>query len=451
MTAKRMYRRRPVKNVSLESLQEIGSLKGGPGTCVGLDIGKTEIVAVVRWADGAFECPWSIKNPSEISDLIARLVSLKELCGGLTIGLESTGTYGEAVRAAMTAAFLVVHRISGKASSDYKEIFDGVPSQHDGKDAAIIAELTCYGKGTPWTFELASETDQAIRHQVQRLEVFHVQATQWCGRIEAMLAKHWPEVTVLLALKSSTLNKIITHYGSPAGLAADPEAAENLRSWGRGLLKKKKIDQVIASAQTTLGVPIGPGEKAWLQESAAELKRCILEVKASKKRLETMAATHPGMQEHVGAVGAVTLCIIWSLVGDPSNYDSAGAFLKAIGLNLKERSSGKHQGQLGITKRGPSLVRKYLYFWALRAIQTPELKGWYADFQKVGRRSSGSGQRRSSEHRKMKGLVALMRKLSRSLWFAHTHEEAFDYAKVFPGRPLEKRNRRRRRVKVNAT
>lgn len=243
MTAKRMYRRRPVKNVSLESLQEIASLKGGPGTCVGLDIGKTEIVAVVRWADGAFECPWSIKNPSEISDLIARLVSLKELCGGLTIGLESTGTYGEAVRAAMTAAFLVVHRISGKASSDYKEIFDGVPSQHDGKDAAIIAELTCYGKGTPWTFELASEIDQEIRHQVQRLEVFHVQATQWCGRIEAMLAKHWPEVTGLLALKNSTLNKIITHYGSPAGLAADPEAAENLRSWGRGLLKKKKIEK----------------------------------------------------------------------------------------------------------------------------------------------------------------------------------------------------------------
>lgn len=449
MTAKRMYRRRAVKSVSLESLQEIAGLKGGPGTCVGLDIGKAEIVAVLRWADGAFECPWSIKNPVEISDLISLLLSLKEICGGLTIGLESTGTYGEAVRAAMTSAFLLVHRVSGKASSDYKEIFDGVPSQHDGKDAAIIAELTCFGKGTPWPFEPVGETDQEIRHQVQRLEVFHVQATQWCGRIEAMLAQYWPELTGSLSLKSATLNKIITHYGSPAGLAADPDAAENLRSWSRSLLEKKKIDQIIQSAQTTAGVPIGSGETAWLQESAIELKRCILEVKACTKRLETMAAAHLAMKEHIDAVGAVTLCIIWALVGDPSHYDSSGAFLKAIGLNLKEHSSGKHQGQLGITKRGPSLVRKYLYFWAMRAIQTPQLKGWYVNFQKVGRGSSRSGQTRSSEHRKMKGLVALMRKLSRSLWFAHTHEEAFDYAKVFPGRPLEKR-KRRRRVKVNA-
>lgn len=447
MTAKRMYRRRPVKNVSLDSLKEIANLKGGPETRVGLDIGKGEIVAVVRWADGAFECPWSIKNPLEIADLIALLLSLKEICGSLVIGLESTGTYGEAIRAAMTGAFLVVHRISGKASSDYKEIFDGVPSQHDGKDAAIIAELTCFGKGTPWPFEPLSETDQEIRHQVQRLEVFGDQATQWCGRIEAMLAKHWPEVTSLLSLKSVTLNRIITHYGGPAQLAADPDAAANLRSWGHGLLKKKKIDQVIASAQVTAGVPVEKGEMAWLQEAAIELKRCILEIKASRKRLETMAQSHLGMKDHIDAVGAVTLCVIWSLVGDPGNYDSSGAFLKALGLNLKEHSSGKHQGQLGITKRGPSLVRKYLYFWAMRGIQMPELKGWYIGFQKVGRGSSRNSQAGSSEHRKMKGLVALMRKLSRSFWYAHTHDETFDYAKVFPGRPLEKRNRRRRRAK----
>jgi len=120
-------------------------------------------------------------------------------------------------------------------------------------------------------------------------------------------------------------------------------------------------------------------------------------------------------------------------------YDSSGAFLKSLGLNLKESSSGKRQGELAITKRGPSLVRKYLYYWALRAIQTPELKRWYSDFQRVGRNSCNG-----SEHRKIKGLVALMRKLSRSLWYAHTREEAFDYAKVFPGRPLEKRRRQRR-------
>ena len=131
------------------------------------------------------------------------------------------------------------------------------------------------------------------------------------------------------------------------------------------------------------------------------------------------------------------------MVGDPRNYDSSGAFLKALGLNLKELSSGKRQGQLAITKRGPGLARKYLFYWSLRASQKPELNKWYLDFQKVGRSSGGS-----NEHRKMKGLIALTRKLSRSLWYAQKHEEAFDYSKVFPGCPLEKRKRRRRRVNV---
>jgi len=439
MVTKKMYRRTSVKKVSFEALKEIALLKGSAGTCVGLDIGKGEIVAMVRWADGAFESPWSIKNPTEIGELVRLLQMLKDVGDSLTIGLESTGTYGEAVRAAMTAAHLEVHRISGKAASDYKEIFDGVPSQHDGKDAAIISELTSFGKGTPWPYVAPSEDDQEILHQVRRLDVFHTQVTQWCGRLEGMLAKHWPEVTSLLDLNSATLNRLVLHYGSPARVAADPVAKENLRGWGRGSLVSDKIDRIIESARTTVGVPIGASEIAWLQEIASEQKRAIGEVNACKKRLEEAAQLHAGMRPHVDKVGAVTLCVIWSLVGDPSKYDSSGAFLKSLGLNLKESSSGKRQGQLAITKRGPSLVRKYLYYWAMRATQTPELKRWYTDFQKVGRNSRGS-----NEHRKIKGLVALMRKLSRSLWYVHTREETFDYAKVFPGRPLEKRRRRRR-------
>jgi len=39
-----------------------------------------------------------------------------------------------------------VQRVSGKAVSDYHEIFDGVPSQHDGKDAAMLLNLlSTYG------------------------------------------------------------------------------------------------------------------------------------------------------------------------------------------------------------------------------------------------------------------------------------------------------------------
>lgn len=85
-----------------------------------------------------------------------------------------------------------------------------------------IAELTCFGKGTPWPFQPLSENDQRIRHQVRRMDVFHEHVTQWTGRLEAVLAEHWPELSRLLSLNSVTLGKIMTHYGSGASRCSNP-------------------------------------------------------------------------------------------------------------------------------------------------------------------------------------------------------------------------------------
>ena len=277
-------------------------------------------------------------------------------------------------------------------------------------------------------------------HQVKRLDAFRSQATQWSGRIEGMLSKHWPEATRLVTLTSVTLLKTLQQYGSPAKLACDPDATANLRKFSRGTLSADKIQGLIESARTTAGIPMCPADIDWLREIASETIAALDQWNLSVKRLEQIAREHETISQYADVFGATTLCVVWACVGDPRRYDSSGAFLKALGLNLMEQSSGKRKGELAITKRGPSLVRKHLYFLALRAVQRKELENWYKTFQKVGK-SEG----KASEHRKMKGLVALMRKLSRSFWFVVQHDLEFDYAKVFPGKPLEKRTARRRR------
>ena len=192
---------------------------------------------------------------------------------------------------------------------------------------------------------------------------------------------------------------------------------------------------MLESARTTKGLPVGEAERLWIQEIAGEALSVLTQMEACKKRLEKMALQHAEMKKYVKAVGAVTLCVIWATAGDPRNYGSSGAFLKALGLNLKEISSGKRQGELAISKRGPSLARKWLYFWALRGIRMPELKDWYDVFKQEGKRAKG----KSSKYRKMKGVIALMRKLCRSLWYAMRFDLEFDYNLVFPGKPLEQR------------
>jgi hypothetical protein len=57
------------------------------------------------------------------------------------VALESSGTYGDVFRQAANDAGLLVERVSAKAVKDDSEGFDGVPSNHDGKDAAIIGTL----------------------------------------------------------------------------------------------------------------------------------------------------------------------------------------------------------------------------------------------------------------------------------------------------------------------
>jgi transposase len=74
-----------------------------------------------------------------------------------------------------------------------------------------------------------------------------------------------------------------------------------------------------------------------------------------------------------------------------------------MGLNLKERSSGKYQGLLKITKRGPSIVRRWLYFAAMRAAQSVFVKPWF-EAKKAKDKDRGKG-----------ALIAVARKLALAL------------------------------------
>lgn len=163
-------------------------LRSAPAGAVtaGLDIGKCEVYAVVRWKDGSFERPWRTQNPAEIATLAGLLRKVADH-RPLVVGMESTGTYGDVVRAKLDQTGLAVHRVGGKAAHDYAEVFDGVPSQHDGKDAAVIAELAAFGKSTPWPYRLASDTDAEMAYWVDWLDAQQKIQQIWTGRLSGHL------------------------------------------------------------------------------------------------------------------------------------------------------------------------------------------------------------------------------------------------------------------------
>jgi len=200
---KRAYRATDVKSVVLERVLESSS---AGAVTIGLDVGKLEVFAVARWADGSFERPWKVKNPSEIRRLVQLFRAVAEE-RPLVVAMESTGTYGDALRQALTDAELDIRRVGGKAASDYAEIFDGVPSKHDGKDAAVVAELAALGKSWAWPCQARDNDDAEMASWVDWLDAQQSIQMLWIGRLESLLARHWPEVTRLLDLTSVTLLK----------------------------------------------------------------------------------------------------------------------------------------------------------------------------------------------------------------------------------------------------
>lgn len=418
----RAYQSTTVKQVQVSEV--LNRLAEGP-VWVGVDVGKLTALAVVRDSQGHFERPWKAKIPGELRELVR---CLRELAGqrSLVVTMESTGTYGDALRQALTDAGLAVRRVSGKAASDYAEVFDGVPSAHDGKDAAVVAELAAIGKSAPWPLEPAAPRQAEMSMEVSWLDTQQSVLQLWLGRLEGLLSRHWPEATRLLALTSGTLLRALAEYGGPAALIADEDAAKKLARWGGTFLKPEKIAAVLESARQTVGVRMDDAAATLIRRCAQQARAAETQIREAKRRLEAFVEQDPRLQAEAQVVGKTTACVLRVSVGDPRDYHCGAAYRKAMGLNLKERSSGKHQGKLKITKRGPSLARRWLYFAALRTIQQAPVRSWY------------EAKRRQDKDRGNGALVAVMRKLALALHAVATRGEAFSLERLLPGKPWPK-------------
>ena len=420
---KRAYRSTEVKFVNV--MDVVSRLSEGP-VSLGLDIGKSTILAVVRDATGHFERPWKIRNPHEIHEFVMRAKQLSQQ-RPLVIAMEPTGTYGDPVRQALTDAGLVIHRVGSKASSDYKEIFDGVPSAHDGKDAAVVAELAAIGKSSPWPSQEPTSQQAEMAAEVHWLDSQQDVLQIWLGRLEGLLARHWPELTGLLKLNSGTLLRLLAHYGTPAAVAADPQASAQLMRWGGHLLRPEKIAAVLESARTTTGVRMQPATIALLQHCAEQALAARREIQKAMRKLKSLSKQDEVIQSMAQVVGTTTACVLRVTVGAPQDYHCGEAYRKAIGLNLKELSSGKHQGKLKITKRGPSLARRWLFFAALRTIQKAPVRRWY------------EAKKHKDQDRGMGAVVGVMRKLALAVFAVAARGEEFSVDRLFPGSPSPRR------------
>ena len=110
-------------------------------------------------------------------------------------------------------------------------------------------------------------------------------------------------------------------------------------------------------------------------------------------------------------------------VGDFGKFKTISEIMKLAGFNLFEVSSGRHSGQRHISKRGRSLMRKLLFFAAIKTVRTNGIM--HRKYQEMLDRDMP----------RVKALVAIARKLLRII-FALARDNMLycdDYNEVHKG------------------
>lgn len=410
---KRTYRAVNVKDVDFEKLAGVVE---GLRIAVGVDVAKEDFFAVLMDEKRHSLLTLKWKHPVETRRFVALLEGLP--ANSLEVSMEPSGTYGDPLRHLLYASGIPVFKVSPKRIHDAKEVYDGVPSKHDSKDASIIARFHLDGLSSPWVVEKDQVRD--FRGAVSTLDLFKHQQQQNLNRLESMPARHWPEAPSLLSTDSMTLLVLLREFGGPGGVAGCADKARKLmHRTANGYLSPEKIDSVIDSARLTVGVSPTAGEQEFLRVLCKELVRTRKEISKANKKVERLADQHAPVSSMGAVVGKATAAVLFANMGDPRDYDNAASYEKAAGLNLVEHSSGKHRGQKRISRRGSSTVRRWLFPAALRLIRKdPVIRAWHR--RKIERDGG----------KKILSVVAIMRKIIRALWYV-AQGEVFDSTLLF--------------------
>lgn len=413
---KRIYQAISVKQVDVERLAT--ALRSR--VIFGCDAAKDRWYGVFMNVDGdvLLTIWWDIQDDRE--ELLSLLEVLQQAGIVVEVVAEPTGTYASALMWELEQAGYPIFRVSPKHTHDYAEIYDGVPSTHDAKAAAVVADLhRIRGKKSSRWRHLSDER-RKLRAAAAEADWLKEDFTRYHNRIESRVALHWPELGRILRLRSATSVALLGTFGGPKGVSGNPQKARNLmKKVSRGKLAEEKIVAVLTSARETQGMPMLDDECRQLRALGAKVAILGRDLRVAEKRLQVVAKAEESTHGIARTVGTNTAAILVAYLGDFREYSSAQALVRSAGLNLKTRSSGKKKGQLKITKRGPSAVRRWLFMAVLRWIQDDVIaKAWYQ--RKIGRNGGN----------KMKAVVALMRKLLAGL-FHVARGERFESSKLF--------------------
>ena len=402
------------------------------------DVSKDTIEVYSRFGEEGhrFELEETLENRTRAIE--AGLKRYMELAGqhgyaSVCVVCEPTGGYerkllGVARRRGCQTAY-----VSGEAVNKARVIESNDTGKSDKKDPRIIQTLASMGKTLqvrllPGAYAELRELNRQYEDESNTIVTIR-------NRMHDVLKNLFPDLDVAGDfLFSATGRAIQKHYGfNPIRIFGQPwpNVLATIRKEVRsGSIKKAEL--VWKAAQASVLHLISNGERELLEARLRELFDDYDTHQGRKQRLrEQMLEVYSRTEEAGKLVGIADVsqfqvARLIAETGPLRDFRDYRQLQRFLGLNLRQRQSGKYQGQDKISKKGRALGRKVLYQMVFDSL-IGERK-LYGEYYRRKKEKSGSGTR---------AIVCVMRKALKMIMGVFRSARAFDARRVFT--PMEKK------------
>ena len=323
----------------------------------------------------------------------------------IVIGFESTGPYAEPLYHYMKKKPVKLVQINPMHSKRVKELAGNSPNKTDRKDPRVIADIIYLGHA------LTLVVPEGAAAQLRRLTHGRERAlkarTAMLNQLQHLIFVIFPEfLSIMKNMSTKTAAYLLKHHPTPESIVAlgVDDLEQVIKKVSRGKLGRQRAEQLFEAAKNSVG--IGEGKDSIV----LEIEHLNAMVENENRFIESLQKQMVGYLKQIPysvnllsikGLGVVTVAGLIGEVGDFKKFDTHSEIMKLAGFDLFEISSGQHQGQRHISKRGRALMRKLLFFAAINAVKTHGIM--HARYHQMLDKGMP----------KVKALVAISRKLLR--------------------------------------
>ena len=342
-----------------------------------IDIGKNIHYGYFRAPDGNEIKPFafynSVKSYHRFWNKICQFKRQHQL-EDIIIGFESTGAYAEPLHHYLKKKPMKLVQINPMHSKRVKELAGNSPNKTDRKDPRVIADIISLGHAL--TLVVPEGAAAHLRRLTQGRERALKARTAMLNQLQHLIFVIFPEfLSIMKDMSTKTAAYLLKHHADPQSIVklGVDDLTQVMRKVSRGKLGRQRAQKLYEAARNCVG--INEGKESILLE--IEHLNCMIEnenrfISSLEKQMAYYLEQIPYSVSllSIKGLGVVTVAGLIGEVGDFKKFDTHSEIMKLAGFDLFEVSSGQHQGQRHISKRGRSLMRKLLFFAAINAVKT---------------------------------------------------------------------------------